>query len=264
VYAYATRDVSGTARIQIIRYRASRGGRGEAVDPTVIYQSATPAGQLHVGGRMLFGPDGLLYVFVGDAGSPANAQNLDVERGKLLRMTPKAAPVPENPFGTRVYSYGHRNSFGFDFDPATGRIWQTENGPECNDEVNRIVERGNFAWGPHETCATPPRAPANTNQDGPDPRRLPEVYYADTLGLTGLVFCRRCGLGPAAEGAFFFGAFNTGTITRATLDERRRHVASRRVVLTHEPRVLSMETSPKGRLFFSDGRGIYRIESPRR
>jgi aldose sugar dehydrogenase len=262
VYAFVTRDVSGTTRIQIIRYEASRSdGTGTGVDPRVIYQSATQAGPRHVGGRMLFGRDGYLYVVVGDADIPAFAQDLSVERGKILRMTARGAPAPNNPFGTRVWSFGHRNSFGFDFDPKTGDIWQTENGPACNDEVNRIVPGGNYAWGPHATCSTPPEAPVNTNQDGPDPRRLPARFYTPTTAPTGLIFCRRCGLDRAAEGALFFGSFNGGDIVRATLTSGRRGIGSTRLALTHEPRVLSMEASPRGRLYFSDGKAIYRITS---
>lgn len=260
VYAYVTRDVSGTTRIQIVRYETSRArGQGTGVDPRVIYQSATEAGPLHVGGRMLFGRDGHLYVVIGDAGTASFAQDLSVERGKILRMTALGAPAPGNPFGTRVWSFGHRNSFGFDFDPKTGDIWQTENGPECNDEVNRIVPGGNYAWGPHQTCSTPPPAPSNTNQDGPDPRRLPALYYTPTIAPTGLVFCRDCGLDRAAEGAMFFGSFKGGDIVRATLTSGRRGVASTRLALSHEPRVLSIEASPRGRLYFSDSKAIYRI-----
>ena len=262
VYVYVTRDVSGTTRIQIIRYKTSRGdGTGTGVDPRVIYQSATEAGPLHVGGRMLFGRDGYLYVVIGDAGTASFAQDLSVERGKILRMTARGAPAPDNPFGTRVWSFGHRNSFGFDFDPKTGDIWQTENGPECNDEVNRIVPGGNYAWGPHQTCSSPPAAPTNTNQDGPDPRRLPALYYSSTIAPTGLIFCRNCGLDRAAEGAMFFGSFKGGDIVRATLTSGRRSVASTRLALSHEPRVLSMEASPRGRLYFSDSGAIYRLTS---
>ena len=260
VYAYVTRDVSGTTRIQIIRYEASRDdGTGPGVDPTVIYQSATAAGPLHVGGRMLFGRDGYLYVVIGEGGTERFAQDLSVERGKILRMTARGAPAPGNPFGTRVWSFGHRNSFGFDFDPKTGDIWQTENGPECNDEVNRIMPGGNYAWGPHQTCSTPPAAPANTHQDGPDPRRLPALYFTPTIAPTGLVFCRDCGLDRAAEGAMFFGSFKGGNIVRATLTSGRRSVDSTRLALSHEPRVLSMEASQRGRLYFSDSKAIYRI-----
>jgi glucose/arabinose dehydrogenase len=262
VYAYVTRDVSGTTRIQIIRYETSRrDGTGTGVHPRVIYQSATEAGPRHVGGRMLFGRDGYLYVVIGDAGTASFAQDLSVERGKILRMTARGAPAPGNPFGTRVWSFGHRNSFGFDFDPKTGDIWQTENGPACNDEVNRIVPGGNYAWGPHQTCSTPPAAPTNTNQDGPDPRRLPALYFTPTIAPTGLVFCRDCGLGRAAEGALFFGSFNDGDITRATLTSGRRSIAFTRPALDHGLRVLSMETSPRGRLYFSDGKAIYRLIS---
>jgi glucose/arabinose dehydrogenase len=120
---------------------------------------------------------------------------------------------------------------------------------------------GNYAWGPHQTCSTPPAAPANTNQDGPDPRRLPALYFTPTIAPTGLVFCRHCGLDRAAEGAMFFGSFNGGNIVRATLTKGRRGVDSTRLALSHEPRVLSMETSPRGRLYFSDSKAIYRITS---
>jgi quinoprotein glucose dehydrogenase len=259
VYAYATRVVHGTPRIQILRYRTSRArGHGTGVDRTVIYRSATAAGPMHVGGRMLF-HGGDLYVVVGDAGDATNAQDLSVERGKVLRMTPRGAPAPGNPFGTRVWSFGHRNSFGFDFDPQTGRLWETENGPECNDELNRIVEGGNYAWGPHETCSTPPSAPRDTNQDGPTPRIQPLQFYRSTIGPTGLAFCRRCGLGSAAEGTFLFGSFNTGFITRVRLTRDRRDIDGTRVVLRHAGHVLSIESSPRGRLYFSDGKGIYRL-----
>jgi glucose/arabinose dehydrogenase len=260
VYAYATVEVRGTVRIRIIRYTASqRGGRGRGIEPRVIYQSRTAAGPMHVGGRMLFGPDGNLYVIIGDAGTAKNAQDLAIERGKLLRMTPRGGPIPSNPFGSRVWSYGHRNSFGFDFDPRTGTIWETENGPECNDEINRVVPGGNYAWGPHESCSTPPPAPENTNQDGPTPRRMPRMWYGATIGPTGLAFCRRCDLGAKAQGAAFFGSFNHGTITRITLSDDRRDIVASRIVLVHLPRVLSIETGPNGRLYFSDGGGIYRI-----
>ena len=68
-----------------------------------------------------------------------------------------------------IFAFGIRNSFGFTFDPQTGSLWETENGPECNDEINLIVGGGNFGWGPSETAAG--RSPGNTNNSGPTPRR---------------------------------------------------------------------------------------------
>ena len=89
-------------------------------------------------------------------------------RGKILRLTRDGEAAPGNPFGSRVWAFGIRNSFGLAFDPVTGNLWETENGPECNDELNRIVRGGNYGWGPAADCgsATPP---SDTNRDGPSP-----------------------------------------------------------------------------------------------
>ena len=255
VYAYATRNVSGTLRNQIVRIR-NVGGRGQSM--SVIFTSSTVAGDYHDGGRIQFGPGGNLYAIVGESHSSANAQNLSVPSGKILRMTPSGG-IPKNPPipGTRIYAYGIRNSYGFDFDPATHRLWETENGPECNDEVNRIVAGRNFGWGPNENCNG--TSPYDTNNSGPKPRILPKRWYTPTIAPTGLVFCRKCGLGAASNGKFFFGAYKTGDIRRVKLTPNRLGVAHQTVVLTRGNGILSMETSPNGHLYFSDSQGIYRL-----
>ena len=76
------------------------------------------AGERHNGGRMLFGPDGMLYVVVGETYDSALAQDRSVNGGKVLRMTPTGGVPGDNPFtGSRIFSYGNRNSFGLAFDP---------------------------------------------------------------------------------------------------------------------------------------------------
>src|SRR5207244_583445 len=102
------------------------------------------------------------------------------------------------------------------FDPQTGRLWETENGPSCNDELNRIVRGGNYAWGPHEeeNCQPPKPGALETNQDGPSPRIQPKIYYPSVIAPTGAVFCQACGLGSASGGRLFFGAWNTRDIRR--------------------------------------------------
>ena len=107
----------------------------------------------HNGGRILFGPGDKLYVMIGEGHNPENAQDRSSNlRGKILRLNTDGSPGPGNPYG-RVWSFGHRNSFGFTFDPKTGRLWETENGPECTDEINLVVRNGNFGWGPKENCS---------------------------------------------------------------------------------------------------------------
>src|SRR5512146_795199 len=113
-----------------------------------------PTSSIHNGGIIKFGPDGKLYVVIGDANNESNAQNLDSLAGKILRVNAAdGSAAPGNPFSTstnaqKVYSYGHRNSFGITFHPSTGQLWESENGPSSNDEVNSIVIGGNYGWPP--------------------------------------------------------------------------------------------------------------------
>src|SRR3712207_3235526 len=97
------------------------------------------------------------------------------------------APADKPNAGKSIFAYGIRKSFGFDFEPANGRLWAPDNGPTCNDEVTRIVAGGSYGWGPRASCSPPPSAPQNTNQDGPGPR-LPLRFYASPVGITGAVF----------------------------------------------------------------------------
>jgi len=256
VFAYVTRSVAGQPENQILRIDSNG---TTATTFTVIY-SATSGGSYHNGGHLRFGPDGLLYTVTGDIHVSTNAQDLTNPLGKVLRMTTSGAfPPGGNPVaGTLIYAYGIRNSFGFTFDPAKGYLWETENGPECNDELNRIQSGRNYGWGPSETCATPPAPPKNTNQDGPTPV-LPQRWYTPTIAPTGVAFCSTCGLGADSEGRLFFGAYNTGELRRVTLNAARTGVTSQTVVLHHGSGILSVERAPGGILYFSDAGGIFRL-----
>jgi glucose/arabinose dehydrogenase len=104
-----------------------------------------PSSSRHHGGRLLFGPDGLLYVSTGDAEQPNLAQDTHSLAGKILRIRPDGRPAPGNPFGNEVWSYGHRNIEGLALD-AEGRLWATEFGDQETDELNLISRGKNYGW----------------------------------------------------------------------------------------------------------------------
>lgn len=105
-----------------------------------------PSGPNHNGGRIAFGPDGMLYATVGDAGDPSLARDAASLGGKILRMTPDGDPAPGNPDpASLVYSLGHRNVQGIAWS-SDGTMFATEFGQNTWDELNRIVPGGDYGW----------------------------------------------------------------------------------------------------------------------
>jgi glucose/arabinose dehydrogenase len=105
-----------------------------------------PAGSIHDGGRIKFGPDGCLYITCGDAGNSSNAQDLNSLAGKILRLNDDGSIPSDNPFSNSpVYSYGHRNPEGMAWD-SRGRLWVTEHGSSAHDEINLVEAGKNYGW----------------------------------------------------------------------------------------------------------------------
>lgn len=147
VYAYYTTGRDN----RIVRFRA--GQLGELPQPIV---TGIPAGSIHNGGRIAFGPDGLLYAGTGESGNRSLAQNLSSLGGKILRVRPDGSVPDGNPFpGSPVYSLGHRNVQGLAWD-GQGRLYATEFGQNRFDEINRIEPGRNYGWPAVEGRAAEP------------------------------------------------------------------------------------------------------------
>jgi glucose/arabinose dehydrogenase len=145
----------------------------------------------HNGGRLRFGPDGFLYVTIGDNHNGAGPQSPTELRGKLLRVDRDGkAAAGNNPpagFDKRVFAYGFRNPQGIAFRPGTGDVYLSENGPWHSDEVTKVVNGGNGGWDPRDNMNGRPACPDgycgySPNQMG----ALPPKERANFMSMTDL------------------------------------------------------------------------------
>jgi glucose/arabinose dehydrogenase len=138
VFAYLT--TAQDNRVVTMRFDGS-----SPTEPSPIL-TGIPAGSIHDGGRIAFGPDGKLYVATGESGNPGLAQDRSSLGGKILRINPDGSIPPDNPNpASPVWSFGHRNIQGLAWDSA-GRLWVTEYGANRLDELNLIQRDGNYGW----------------------------------------------------------------------------------------------------------------------
>jgi glucose/arabinose dehydrogenase len=138
VYAYFT----GPSDNRVVRMTFN----GSTLGAQQVLITGIAKNTIHNGGRLAFGPDGMLYVSTGDANNTGNAQNPNSLNGKILRVTPTGQAAPGNPTaGSRVWSLGHRNVQGLAFDSG-GRLFAGEFGQNTTDELNLIRAGGNYGW----------------------------------------------------------------------------------------------------------------------
>lgn len=193
VYAY----YSTAEDNRVVRFRL-----GEEPEPVL---TGIPVGSIHNGGRIAFGPDGMLYVGTGETGDTSLAQDRGSLGGKILRITPDGGIPGDNPFpDSPVYSYGHRNVQGLAWD-ARGRLYATEFGQNRWDEVNLIEPGANYGWPEVEGEGGEPEfadpvAVFSTEEASPSGAEIP---------LDGAI--------PAWEGDFFMAALRGERLWRLEL-----------------------------------------------
>ncbi len=148
--AYTYRAANGQLQNRLVRLRDDP-ATGKGVMDRVLLDGIAGSNN-HDGGRVKFGPDGKLYLTMGDAQNTALAQDRSSPNGKILRLNPDGTIPNDNPFpNSPVYSYGHRNPQGLAWQPGAGRLYATEHGPSgvpacCRDEVNLIEPGQNYGW----------------------------------------------------------------------------------------------------------------------
>ena len=191
------------------------------VTPTLILNLPVTPGPNHNGGTLTFGLDGKLYVVIGDLNRDGKLQNFSSgpdpdDTGVIFRINDDGSIPNDNPFGAELakyYAYGVRNSFGLAFDPLTGELWDTENGPDSYDEVNLVLPGFNSGW--EKIMGPNSRDPQGVG----DLVLFPGSHYADpkfswlnTVGPTAIVFMQSPLLGVDYQNDVFVGDINIGNL----------------------------------------------------
>ncbi len=241
VYLYYSAVSGGGGVNRVVRYREVASRLAERA----VLLDNIPANTIHDGGRLKFGPDGLLYVTTGDASSSSLSQDLASLAGKLLRLNRDGTTPRSNPFSSPLYSYGHRNPQGIDWHPTTGDLWGSEHGNSGNDEINVLRPGANFGW---------PRIEGSQTMSGME---APVTFFNPAIAPSGAAFYRGQRF-PQFENNLFVGTLRGTHLLRLRIDTRRI-VSEERLLDQRYGRIRDVTTGPDGYLYFCtnnrDGRG---------
>jgi glucose/arabinose dehydrogenase len=209
----------------------------------------------HNGCRVILGPDGMLYVSMGDAAyNPSLAQDLNSKAGKIHRITRDGSTPSDNPFpNSTVWALGSRNAQGLAFQPGTNLLWSTEHGPNTDDELNVIKKGKNYGW---PMC----RGTQSCNVTNYQPA-VKSYSPNDTIAISDMVFYTGNAF-PAWKNQLCFVSLKTGRVYRLELDGER--VAREEILINNDyGRLRDITMGPDGFLYFSTDNGeqsaIYRI-----
>ena len=195
----------------------------------VVFQAMpTYDGRMHFGSRLAFGPDGMLYITLGERSDLAvrpQAQHMDSHMGKTIRIRPDGTVPPDNPFAGRsdarpeIWSLGHRNVQASAFD-AQGRFWIVDHGPKGGDEVNLVEKGKNYGW-PVVTFGEEYSGAAIANSVTTRSGFVDPVYYWDpVIAPSGAQFYTGAAF-PAWRGSLFIGALGQERLVRLTMTDDR-------------------------------------------
>jgi aldose sugar dehydrogenase len=215
---------------------------GQLMDPVLLLDLTAIPNNVnrtdHNGGKVTIGPDNNVYMIIGEVGGHrSQAQNIENGPapnglGGVLRITQDGGLVDDEPiFGTDLplgvyYAMGIRNSFGIDFDPMTGNLWDTENGPTAGDEINLVFPGFNSGWSliqgfSDDDLLGNGATPSDLIIFGNGKYAEPKFTWHIPIGPTALKFLNSDKLGKEYENNMFVGDINNGNLYRFTLNEAR-------------------------------------------
>jgi glucose/arabinose dehydrogenase len=235
---------------RVVRYTENT---NQLIDGTILIDKI-PGSVIHDGGRIKFGPDEKLYITTGDAGNADSAQDLNSLGGKILRINSDGTIPSDNPFSdSMVFSYGHRNPQGIDWDPITGKLVASEHGPSgergfAHDEINIIESGKNYGW---------PKVIGGEH----DPEFVDPIIHTgdDTWAPSGSVFYDSDNI-PEWENKYFVATLRGSHLRMLDLDIEKNQVISNEVLFSNlYGRLRDASMGPDGNLYLltsnQDGRG---------
>jgi glucose/arabinose dehydrogenase len=255
VYYICAEDIEGcpTPESRVVRFE-ERDGIGS--NPVTVFTSPNAA-KKHVSGGIHFGPDGKLFVSIGDNLYPENSQDLATKQGKIHRINPDGSLPDDNPSFNQpevvpsIYAYGMRNSFDFTFDTLVpGRIFAAENGPYCDDELNRVEAGYNYGWRPDYPC----------DDGNPDPEfnTIPPFFYLGEepccIAPTGVAVYTGDQI-PQWKDHLFMSSYNNGSLYHFVPDASRTTPLSVGIIDGVKAN-MTVVNGPGGALYYIEG-GAY-------
>jgi glucose/arabinose dehydrogenase len=239
-------------------------------DATVIFR-ATPGfnGDLHYGGRVVFGGDGNLFVSTGERSSLETrplAQSVSAALGKIIRITTDGQPASGNPnfdgegVMEELYSIGHRNPQGIAIHPVTGDLWQSEHGPRGGDEINRVVPGTNYGW-PIITYGI--EYTGETIGEGIQQKEglaQPIYYWDPVISPSGITFYSGDRV-PEWENNLFIGALSGKHIARLVINDDNTVVGEERLLADQNQRFRDVTQGTDNALYaITDEGRLYKID----
>ena len=218
------------------------------LNPKLIFTAPTPNRYSHIGGALEIGPDNNVYLTVGDMHGDQNASTRTMAqnynngtmpdgRAGILRFTFNGEPVGTGLLGEEYpvslyYAYGIRNSFGLDFDPVSGKLWETENGPASGDEINLVEPGFNGGWNkilgmrPYQNLTKYIESDGLVDFGGKGKFSAPEFVWKKRVAPTALKFMDSKQLGDKYLNDLFVASYNLGEIYDFNLNENRSSLMS--------------------------------------
>ena len=247
LYVYYTNASPVENRVTRFTVNNNRCGKAKLITGG-IYASSS----YHNGGQLEF-VGNKLFVSTGEGHTAAAAQRRGNRLGKILRYNSDGTIPRGNPFSTPgdrnpVWSYGHRNPFGLTHKPGSNWLFETENGPDCDDELNRILKGRNYGWGAGYPCGT---AGVGINPKGPLKRWTPPIVPTDPWFYRGRM--------KAFSGTILMGDFMTGRLHRFKLNSTGTHIRRHSTFFNGSEGILDVTKGPGGWVYFATPDSIRRI-----